>query len=440
MQVGGRAARLREQGVGPGSVVAILVRPWHEQFLLRAAVSACGGLDAVLDTGLGDPERESILEILQPDHVIDACPQDVALAVLEDPGRSPDEPLRVLFTTGSTGLPRGALFTVAQVDAAMHGNIRFRGYDADDTVLATLPLFHSAGTLNVESALVTGGAAVFPRRKNLGWIREALQAFPVTFFTAMPSVLGRLLDTESGRKALGQSRLRHINYGAEIMPDETLDRLLKAFSGTVERGYGMTEAGPLVSTVRDEAHRGRRPVIEDIGQPIPGVEVRIGGEGELLVRSPHVMEGYYRDPAATQQALQDGWLGTGDVVRWEGDTLYLLGRLGTRIRKSAQWVHPAEVERVLLGVPGVLTAAVVGATRDGSEQVVAFLEVEPEFEPRKLSSHLRGELARFKWPDWFQPVASLPIRGMGKVDRQRLVEMAGAGPTQGAFNRAGRPV
>jgi acyl-CoA synthetase (AMP-forming)/AMP-acid ligase II len=128
------------------------------------------------------------------------------------------------------------------------------------------------------------------------------------------------------------------------------------------------------------------------------------------------------------------------VVRWEGDTLYLLGRLGTRIRKSAQWVHPAEVERVLLGVPGVLTAAVVGATRDGSEQVVAFLEVEPEFEPRKLSSHLRGELARFKWPDWFQPVASLPIRGMGKVDRQRLVEMAGAGPTQGAFNRAGRPV
>jgi len=420
--------------------VAIVVRPWHEQFLIRAAVSACGGVDAVLDPGLGSQERDAILEILQPGQVIDAPLGQATPSELVASPRNQTDPLRVLCTTGSTGLPRGALFTVAQVDAAMHGNIRFRGYDANDTVLATLPLFHSAGTLNVESTLVAGGAVAFSPRKTLGWMREALETFPVTFFTAMPSVLGRLLDTQAGRTALGQSRLRHINYGAEVMPDETLDRLLKAFSGTVQRAYGLTEAGPLVTAVLDEAHRGRRPHPQNIGQPIPGVEVRVGEEGELQVRSPHVMERYFRDPEGTAKALEDGWFRTGDVVRWEGDSLQLLGRLGSRIRKSGQWVHPLEVERVLGEVPGVLEAAVVGVSQDSGEQVVAFLELEPDFEPRQISSHLRGQLARFKWPDWFQPVPALPVRGLGKVDRKKLLGLAEAGPGAGAFNRAGRPV
>ena len=226
-------------------------------------------------------------------------------------------------------------------------------------------------------------------------------------------------------------RLRLVNYAGETMQPTLLRRLRAAFQGSLFRGYGLTEAGPLVAVLDDRAHRDRAEIDPgDVGTPAPGVEVRIDEqEGELLVRSPYVMVGYYNDPKGTAARIVDGWLRTGDRAVLEHGAIRLMGRLGTRIRSGGEWVDPGAIERCLSAMPGIEEAVVIAEpSEQWGERPVAFVRASACITAGDLRRHLEAHLPRFKWPDRVELIDQVPRTAVGKTDRAALATRApGAG-------------
>jgi len=194
----------------------------------------------------------------------------------------------------------------------------------------------------------------------------------------------------------------------------------RVFALPLHNGYGLTESGPTVSQTRLDAPRGD----SSVGHPIPGVEVRImEATGELWVRGPNVMAGYYRDPAQTGATLHPGgWLATGDVAtRGEDGALFIAGRLKELIIRSGFNVYPLEVETALNSHPAVLQSAVVGRPLGGGEEeVVAFVEKAGEVDAAALQDWLRARLAPYKRPSRIVFMDALPAAPSGKILKSRL--------------------
>ncbi|WP_437762667.1 class I adenylate-forming enzyme family protein [Sorangium sp. So ce281] len=438
-----RTAWLVRRGLTPGSVVCISVADPAEQRLLRWAVNVGGGLDALQDPALAEAELAGRIDLLRPAVVVrDPLPSwtDEQAGSLEQASAfrpTATTPTRILLTTGSTGWPKAVVQLAGHLDCAALANTRARGLRGDDVVLTALPPYHAAGSLFEDSLLQLGGALALTARKGPGWFLAALEQQPATVTTVIPSMLQPLLASPSGIEAL--NRLRVLNYAGESIPMPLLERLLQVYRGQVYRGYGLTEAGPMISFLGDEDHRRAAPDPCNIGRPALGVEVRIdaaeGDEsGELLVRSGHVMAGYLHDPKATAERLRDGWLRTGDLARWVDGQLYLTGRLGSRMRSGAEWIDPGEVERCLLALAGVEEVAVVPvASPRWGERPVAFIRASAPLERDRVREHLESRLVRFKWPDWLEVLSELPRIGPGKLDRVALRQRAATGPGRGAL-------
>jgi len=336
-------------------------------------------------------------------------------AGVEAPRPADDSPIIQLYTSGTTGRPKGCLLTnrgwVAATANAVHG----LGVTAEDRLLAALPLFHVAGYGAALAHLAVGATVVIPSGAGLDetWALAAEHDVTVAIF---PSGTRRALRHPSARPVFGMVGM------AATERAETLRAL--AEMGTDYRGvYGSTEAGNFV-TISTGAGELARP--GTIGWPLPAFDVAIeappGEAGELLLRGPSLMAGYANLPGATAETLRGGLLHTGDLVRRDDDGhLYFVDRAKDMVKSGGENVYSAEVERVLREHPAVGDAAVIGVPdRRWGEAVKALVVVREPVGADELDAYCRGRLGAFKCPRWYEFAEAIPRNHSGKILKRDL--------------------
>ncbi len=338
-----------------------------------------------------------------------------------------DAPVLILFTSGSTGRSKGAVHThrdLAHTAAIMAFEL---GLAEGERTLHFLPLFSSCLEHLIPLTLVRGTHVILPKF-DTGAVWEAAERHAITHFDAVPTVIKRLLEQGPPR---APEALRLVSYASEPMPAATGQAWLDRYPAAgLAQFYGMIEQLCL-TILRPPEHPAR---LYSVGRPMMGAHLRVVGEdgedvaagepGEVLARTPTLMQGYFGDPAATARVVVDGWMRTGDLGRFDQDGyLVLEGRLKEIIKSGGVTVVPREVEEVLLGHPSVLEAAVIGRPdQDWGEAVHAFAVLRPgaTAAPEELRAFCRASLAGYKCPREVHVVAELPRTGIGKIARRRL--------------------
>jgi fatty-acyl-CoA synthase len=357
-------------------------------------------------------------------------------------GLPADTPLLLLYTSGTTGRPKGAQLT--------HGTITWNaintatGWDLrhDDVTLTHTPFFHTGGWNVLTLPLLHRGATVLlARRFDAAESIDVVVRRRVTVLFAVPTMFQMMLDAPNVHDA-DFSSVRFFITGGASCPIP----LIEAFQrrGVVfKQGYGLTEVGPncFVLHERDALRKAG-----SVGFPILHLEARLvdaegrcaaaGEAGELQLRGPTVCAGYWRDPEATAKAISaDGWFATGDLFRRDDDGYYyVVGRLKEMYKSGGENVYPAEVERVLYDVPGVVEAAVVGVPDEKWGEVgCAFVALGgaggPRPGPDEIVDHCRKRLAKFKVPRRVEILDALPKGTSGKIQKQELRARAVASPS-----------
>ncbi len=472
-RVDAATAALQDLKVAPGDRVALVLGTTPTFVEVAAAVLRAGAAMVPLLTGLAPdelryaitdsqatlvvvgPERaEAVLalrddlpdttRIVLADVDADDLSSDVEVARWADltatatqPAvveRALDDLAALVYTSGTTGRPRGAMLTrgnhAANQDQSLAG--RFQITDSD-VVLLVLPLAHIY-SLNVGlGASITAGATmVLVERFDPALVLDAIADNQVTVVLGAPPMYvawlqSGLLDTAD------MSSVRLAVSGAAPLPVPIVHSFYELTGLTIEEGYGLTEAGPSVSSTSMSPV----PIPGSVGQPLPDIELRLvdangrdvetGDDGEVWVRGPNVFIGYWNDPDATAAALTpDGWLRTGDVGMRDGDgMLYLVDRLQDLVIVNGFNVYPREVERVLLDSGQLAQAAVVGVPHSLTGEapqayVVALPDVTVDVDG--LQAHCRTQLARYKCPTSIEVVDSLPTTATGKIRRIDLRE------------------
>jgi fatty-acyl-CoA synthase len=356
------------------------------------------------------PLAESALELA---HV--SPPLELPTRAAQERGPEPDDPLLLVYTSGTTGKPKGALLTHAN---CFWTNLSFdlaTGVSGHDVVLQVLPQFHVGGW-NVQPLLAwwKGARVLLERGFDAGRALELIERERVTTIMGVPANY-LLMAEEPGFASADLSSLRLAVVGGAPMPLPLLD--LWAERGVeIVQGYGLTEAAPNVLCLPPEDARRKAG---SAGKPYPYVECRLTEEGELLVRGPNVFAGYWRNPEATAAAVRGGWLHTGDVATCDDEGNYtLLGRIKELVVSGGENIYPAEVEAVLHDHPAVVEAAVVGVPDERWGEVChAYVVLRAEVE---LGAFCKERLARFKVPKAFHVVDALPRNSLGKVVRGEL--------------------
>jgi len=340
----------------------------------------------------------------------------------------------LIYTSGTTGNPKGVMLTHHNLlfIAAVSGSLR-RIVDADQ-VYGVLPISHVYGLASVCLGSLFRGACVhLEPRYTPQKMAKALAQQGITVCQGVPAMYARLLEMLNAGGKLSAPDLRFIYAGGSPL-DPALKREVEArFGLTLNNGYGLTEASPTISQTRFDDHR----TDCSVGRPIPGIEVRIvgttgkdaphGEAGELWVRGPNVMKGYYRNPQATAAMIDpDGWLDTGDLATLGADgALFIVGRTKELIIRSGFNVYPVEVEAVLNAHPEITQSAVIGRSVGGNEEVVAFVERAPAGKVTEagLLAFAAPSLAPYKRPAKIIFMSPLPAAANGKVLKHKLKEM-----------------
>ncbi|MGI4720710.1 MAG: class I adenylate-forming enzyme family protein [Janthinobacterium lividum] len=442
------AALLRGLGVRGGDRVMLVAENCVAQAALLFAIARLDAWSVNVNARLGGAEIAAIrahctprlvlyTAAVSPDalaHAAQDCATDIGgvLAGPPAPGATP-EPVHagggqvaaLVYTTGTTGRPKGVMLTHANLLFVAATSSRLRGLQAADRAAGVLPITHVYGLASVMLGTLYAGACLhLAPRFDAATLLAQIRSGELTIVQGVPAMYARLLalagPVSAPAPAPLASRLRFCYAGGAPL-DPQLKRAVEGLFGLpLHNGYGLTESAPTVSQTRLDAPRGDTSV----GHPIPGVDVRIvENTGELWVRGPNVMAGYYRDAAATAAALRPGgWLATGDIATTGADgTLFILGRLKELIIRSGFNVHPPEVEAALNSHPAVLQSAVVGRpVADGDEEVVAFVEARGEVDAPALQAWLRPRLAPYKRPSHIVFMDALPAAPSGKILKSRL--------------------
>jgi len=342
----------------------------------------------------------------------------------------------LLYTSGTTGNPKGVMLTHRNILFNARVSTVVRDPTPADKIYGVLPMSHIVGfSIILASSLMAGCTVHLVPRYDPAAFVAAVATNAVTMLFGVPATYQRLLEYKAvaGLKALPRGALRTL-FVAGAPLDLALKRQIEAeFGLPLLNAYGITECAPGISGVRYAAPR------EDVsvGTIIPGIEVRLVGRdgaavqsgevGELHVRGPNVMRGYYRAPQATAAAIDaEGWFNTGDLARFEGDALFIAGRTKELIIRSGFNVYPAEVEAVLNAHPAVVQSAVVGRTVAGNEEVVAFVQLlaGSSLGPAELMAHANTQLTAYKRPAEIVILDALPAGSTGKILKHRLAEAA----------------
>jgi long-chain acyl-CoA synthetase len=358
----------------------------------------------------------------------------------EDPGHvgRPQDVSMQLYTSGTTGLPKGVMLTNANLSTAVsEAGHTFR--ISDETVsLVAMPLFHIGGSGWALCGMSRGGCSVILRDVDPTELLRLIATEGITETFVVPAVLMLLLATPS-LSSTDLSSLRHIFYGASPISEDVLVRCMATFGCGFNQVYGMTETTGAITALCADDHDPegpRRHLLRSAGKPHPGVEIRIvdpdslaeaelGGVGEVWTRSPYNMAGYWGkadETAATVDA--DGWLRTGDAGYLDaGGYLYLHDRMKDMIISGGENIYPAEVENVLLSHPSVADAAVIGVPDERwGETVKAIVVPVPgaELDAASVMAHCRAHLAHYKAPTSVDTTDVLPRNPSGKILKREL--------------------
>lgn len=444
-------AALAARGIAPGDRIGVWTQPALETIVALVAHAAGGFVSVPLDPKLGERELAHVLADAAPRLCVAADLEPVrgrvgaiaTLAATLDENAAPlllseirGEPALVLYTSGTTGAPKGALLTDRNIAANLDMLADAWAWTERDVVVHALPLFHVHGlVLGVLGSLRRGGALRWVPRFSPEEVAAALPDHAPAMLFAVPTMYHRLCDAAEATPAIADAlrTARLLVSGSaplSVREHQRLDQLIG--QRPLER-YGLTETLINCSTRHDGDRRAG-----SVGPPLAGVELRLVDDarqpitgddsGEIAVRGPHVFAGYLNNPVATRAVLDaDGWFYTGDVATRDRDgQLRIIGRRSTDIIKCGGFkVGAGEVEAALLEHPAIAEAAVIGVPDpDLGERIVAFVVTRAPVEPRVLEDHVATRLSPHKRPREVRMVDSLPRNAMGKVQKTVLRDRA----------------
>lgn len=453
------ASGLQRWGVAKGDRVAFFLSNCPEFVIAYLAVIRLGAIMVPVNLRYRRMEIDHIFTDCTPRLVVTEREQS---AILEDAGFaadgavpwllieemeqwSSDQPLSaplvsaddlalIMYTSGTTGRSKGAMLSHSNVLATVTGLLAAWGWQANDVLLLCLPIFHVHGLVVGLHCALAAGATVLLRTKfeANATLQEILSGAPTLFF-AVPTIYVRLVEELRSLGKVDMAHMRLFCSGSAPLAAETLNEFEALTGHTILERYGMTETGMNLSN----PYVGKR-VAGTVGTPLPGVTMRIvneqgqdvapGEEGELLVRGSNVFCGYWNAPEKTaasfsHDAQGQQWFHTGDIARQDPETGYvtLLGRRHELIISGGFNIYPREIEELLVTLPGIVEAAVVGMPHpEWGEVPVAYVVCTNEIDENGLSQLCRQQLASFKVPKRFHRVDSLPRNAMGKLMKHLL--------------------
>ena len=447
---------LAEIGVSPRDRVAVWAHPDLDSILGLVGSIAAGVTTVPLNPQLGARELEHILADARPKVVFSAHPERdrgrtpgvpvhgflsaerslVTQRLAEE--RRPDDPLLVVYTSGTTGAPKGALLSARNIAATLDGLQDAWAISARDTIVHALPLFHVHGLVfGLFGALRAGACLHFIPRFSPESVAEALRGESRVLY-AVPTMYHRLIEAAEQNEAVraGLAAARLLVSGSAALPTRDHARIEALTGQRVCERYGMSE------TFINTAVRNDRPRRAGyVGEPLAGVELRLVDEqrnpidarddatiGEIAVRGPNVFLGYLNRPEATLEVLDgDGWFYTGDLGTLSVDGyLRIVGRKATDLIKTGGFkVGAGEVEAALLEHPAVREAAVIGVPdADLGDRIVAYVATRPDApapSEGELIEHVAGLIAPHKRPREVKFVSELPRNALGKVQKKKLI-------------------
>ena len=344
----------------------------------------------------------------------------------------------LMYTSGTTGRPKAVMLSHRNVLFAARTSILLRRTAPGDRVYAVLPMAHIVGfSILLVATLMAGATAHLVAKYDPGALAKALAEDGITDLFGVPATYQRLLEYKAvkGIERLPPGRLRRMLVAGAPLDVGLKARVEAEFAQPLLNNYGITECSPGLAGVRADRPRND----ESVGKFLPGIEYRLvnfqgtpvppGEVGELHVRGPNVMLGYYRAPELTAKAIdRDSWFNTGDLARLDGDHLFIVGRSKELIIRSGFNVYPAEVEAVLNSHQMVVQSAVIGRAVAGNEEIVAFVKVLPgaAITAKDLMEYAGQHLTSYKRPCKIVLLESLPAASTGKVLKHRLWEAARA--------------
>ncbi|PAP81003.1 AMP-dependent synthetase [Rubrivirga sp. SAORIC476] len=445
------ARALQERfGVDPGDRVAILAENSLEHVLLFVACQKSGAILVPLNYRLTGPELAYLVEDSDPTvvFVADACTlasdvQQVPLADVRplaegDATFAPqapvthDNPLMLLYTSGTTGRPKGAIYTHGMLVWNAVNSIHRLSLTPGDVSFNAAPFYHTGGwNVLLTPFFLAGGTTILLDRFDADALLRLCDARGITILWGVPTMLQMMAESPAFEDA-SLASVRYAIVGGEPMP-APLTRTWQAKGVPVRQGFGMTEVGvncfslPEADAVRKMGSIGFPNLFVDIRiLDADGQEVATGETGELVFRGPVVTPGYWRNPEATAAAFTpDGWFRSGDLVRQDDEGyVYVVGRLKEMYISGGENVYPAEVEAVLREHPAVTEAAVIGVpdARWG-EAGLAFVVVGAPLAPEALLAFCRERLAGYKVPRAVRFLDALPVGHSGKIQKTALTAL-----------------
>jgi long-chain acyl-CoA synthetase len=341
-----------------------------------------------------------------------------------------DDTAVILYTSGTTGQPKGAELTHANLTRNAQVSRDLYDSDEDSVTLGALPLFHSFGqTCGLNATLGGGGTLTLIPRFEPGKALEIIQRDGVNIFQGVPTMYGAMLH-HPDREDFDTSTVKICASGGSAMPVELLKGFEEAFDCKVLEGYGLSESSPVASF--NHADRERKP--GSIGTPVEGVEMKVvdddgnevdqGEVGEILIKGHNVMKGYWEREDATKETIKDGWLHTGDMGKVDEDGyFFVVDRKKELIIRGGYNVYPREIEEVLYEHPAVREAAVLGIPHDEyGEEVAAAVSLKDgeSVDPQELRDYVKEQVAAYKYPRRVWVVDDLPKGPTGKILKREI--------------------
>jgi len=463
LESGKIAAALAAAGVQPGDHVALCAPNSYEWLAFYFGVLKAGAVAVTFSHMLTGAELPQILSDCRPrvlytsdeklddfgglqnrnphpELIISGC-GDISFAEFGAQGtpgfktiaRDRDDTAAILYTGGTTGIPKGAMLSHANIQTSLFNVSHYERSSQTDCALCFLPLNHVFGQIHITHSMVfCGGSLVLQSAFDLDQALDAIQRFQVTNFYAVPTIYIRLLQLEDLSDKI--KSVRYCFSAAASMAREVVREWKTRTGLDIHESYGMTESASMVTYNHYYRH-----AVGSVGTPVNLIEVQIrdfegrllepGEQGEICIRGPNITKGYLNNPAETEFAFWGDWFRSGDIGLFDDDGyLYIVDRFKDMIITGGENVYPREVEELLYMRPEVQECAVVGLPdKDWGERVTAFIVLYKDQppDPAALKAYLKKHLAGFKIPKEFIVVENLPKNNAGKLLKREIKKQYG---------------